>query len=94
MSLFLFLFRLDSTWQVPTLCFLFFLLGIGNIITTSWTIPSKIREANLGLLQMRFTRLDKYFWNHSQSMFKVIFIKITLCEKIDKKCLIIFKPLC
>ena len=70
-TLFYLSYELDSTWQVPTLCFLFFLLGIGNIITTSWTIPSKIREANLGLLQMRFTRLDKYFWNHSQSMFKV-----------------------
>ena len=79
-TLFYLSYELDSTWQVPTLCFLFFLLGIGNIITTSWTIPSKIREANLGLLQMRFTRLDKYFWNHSQSMFK----SKPLAEKVER----------
>jgi len=41
------------------------LLGVGNIIATSWTIPSKIKAKQMGLLKMRFTRLDKYFWSHS-----------------------------
>ena len=67
-------YRPDSTWQVPTLCFLFLLLGVGNIITISWTVPAKIRETKLGMLKIRFTRLDKYFWSHSrrpQSISKV-----------------------
>merc|ERR1712141_599849 len=55
-----------SSWQIPVLSLIFFTLGIGNIITTSWTIPSKIRERNLGMLKMRFTRLDKYFWKHGK----------------------------
>lgn len=56
----------DSTWQVPTLFLLFLSLGVGNIITTAWTVPSKIRDKNMGLLKIRFTRLDKYFWSHSK----------------------------
>lgn len=56
----------DATWQVPCLSFLFFVLGGGNVVTTSWTIPSKIRERNMGMLKLRFTRLDKYFWSHTK----------------------------
>ena len=59
------LFRDCKTWHVPALCFLMMLLGVGNIIATSWTIPSKIKAKQMGLLKMRFTRLDKYFWSHS-----------------------------
>jgi len=54
-----------KTWHVPALSFLMMLLGVGNIIATSWTIPSKIKAKQMGLLKMRFTRLDKYFWSHS-----------------------------
>ncbi|TRY80375.1 hypothetical protein TCAL_09880 [Tigriopus californicus] len=52
------------TWQVPCLCLVFTVLGLGNIITTSLTIPLKISEHRKGLLKLRFTRLDKYFWTH------------------------------
>ncbi len=41
-----------------------FVLGAGNLLTTSWTIPSKIIQRRKGMLKMRFTRLDKYFWSH------------------------------
>merc|ERR1719266_3283991 len=63
-TLFYLSYETGKTWHAPVLCFLFSLLGLGNIITTSWTVPSKIRAKNMGLLKMRFTRLDKYFWNH------------------------------
>ena len=39
-------------------------LGIGNILTTSMTIPLKLRDSKTGQLKYRFTRLDKYFWTH------------------------------
>ena len=52
----------ESTWQIPVLSFLFFVLGIGNLVTTSWTIPTKISERQN--FKLRFTRLDKYFWSH------------------------------
>ena len=54
----------DVGWQVPALAMLFFTLGCGNIITTSMTIPLKLNDSKTGLLKYRFTRLDKYFWNH------------------------------
>lgn len=57
-------FRDDATWQVPCLAVVFAVLGSGNIITTSWVIPAKIIERRKGLLKMRFTRLDKFFWRH------------------------------
>lgn len=51
-------------WQVPSLALLFLVLGAGNIITTSMTIPLKISDTKSSLLKYRFTRLDKYFWTH------------------------------
>jgi len=54
----------DATWHVPSLSMLFLILGLGNLITTSMTIPKKIRDRTQGLLKYRFTRLDKYFWSH------------------------------
>merc|ERR1719394_1056415 len=54
----------DVGWQVPALSLLFGMLGCGNIITTSMTIPLKLRDSKTGLLKYRFTRLDKYFWTH------------------------------
>ena len=47
----------EVTWQVPV-------LGVGNITTTSMTIPSKLKDSKTGMLKYRFTRLDKYFWSH------------------------------
>lgn len=54
----------DVGWQVPALSLLFGMLGCGNIITTSMTIPLKLRDSKTGQLKYRFTRLDKYFWSH------------------------------
>ena len=51
-------------WQVPALSLLFLSLGLGNIVTTSMTIPLKLRDSKTGQLKYRFTRLDKYFWTH------------------------------
>jgi hypothetical protein len=45
---------------------IFFVLGFGNLVTTSSIIPAKIRESKMGLLKLRFTRLDKYFWSHKR----------------------------
>jgi len=54
----------DVTWQVPVLAILFLVLGVGNITTTSMTIPNKLKDSKMGMLKYRFTRLDKYFWSH------------------------------
>jgi len=54
----------DATWHVPALSLLFLMLGLGNLITTSMTIPKKLRDRTQGYLKYRFTRLDKYFWSH------------------------------
>ena len=54
----------EVTWQVPVLAMLFLVLGVGNITTTSMTIPSKLKDSKMGMLKYRFTRLDKYFWSH------------------------------
>jgi len=53
-------------WQVPSLALLFLVLGVGNITTTSMTIPKKIKDSKSSLLKYRFTRLDKYFWSHKR----------------------------
>jgi len=63
-TLYLLMQNYEVGWQVPALALLFLLLGAGNIITTSMTIPLKIRDTKNPLLKYRFTRLDKYFWNH------------------------------
>lgn len=56
--------RTDATWHVAVTSGLFLVLGLGNLLTTSLTIPKKLRERTQGLLKYRFTRLDKYFWSH------------------------------
>lgn len=56
--------RADATWHVAAISGLFLVLGAGNLLTTSLTIPKKLRERTQGLLKYRFTRLDKYFWSH------------------------------
>jgi hypothetical protein len=45
---------------------IFLVLGTGNVLTTSTIIPAKIRESKMGLIKLRFTRLDKYFWSHKR----------------------------
>merc|ERR1719517_390165 len=57
-------YQFEVSWQVPALAILFLTLGIGNIATTSMTIPLKLRDSKTGQLKYRFTRLDKYFWTH------------------------------
>merc|ERR1712045_425751 len=47
----------DVGWQVPVLAALFTALGCGNIVTTSMTIPLKLRDSQTGQLKYRFTRL-------------------------------------
>lgn len=42
------------------------LIDMSLSIQTSWTIPSKMKERKMGLLQLRFTRLDKLFWRHKK----------------------------
>jgi len=54
----------EATWQVPVLCGLFLLLGAGNLVTTSMTIPKKWMESKTSSLKYKFVRLDKYFWSH------------------------------
>ena len=59
-------FRDDAEWQVAVLSFLFLVIGMGNIITTTWTMTAKIRDRQKGYFKFRFTRLDKYFWTHKR----------------------------
>jgi hypothetical protein len=54
----------DATWQVPVLCGLFLLLGAGNLVTATMTIPKKWMESKTSSLKYKFVRLDKYFWSH------------------------------
>lgn len=50
--------------QVGTLCVLFFVLFLGNCLTTAVIIPQKLKERFK--LKYRFTRLDKYIWTHKR----------------------------
>ena len=43
----------DVGWQVPVLAALFTALGCGNIVTTSMTIPLKLRDSQTGQLKYR-----------------------------------------
>merc|ERR1719414_1072770 len=73
----------DVGWQVPALAMLFFTLGCGNIITTSMTIPLKLNDSKTGLLKYRFTRLDKYFWNHRKRRNSISKANPKFVEKVD-----------
>ena len=44
----------DVGWQVPVLAALFTALGCGNIVTTSMTIPLKLRDSQTGQLKYRW----------------------------------------
>ena len=50
--------------QIPILAFLFFVLFLGNTLTTSLVIPQKIKDKVK--LKYRFTRLDKYFSTYTK----------------------------
>jgi len=54
----------ESEWQIPVLAFLFFVLFLGNTLTTSLVIPQKIKDKVK--LKYRFTRLDKYFSTYTK----------------------------
>ncbi|XP_057376435.1 transmembrane protein 120 homolog [Daphnia carinata] len=54
----------NSEWQIPVLSFLFLILFLGNILTTSMVIPQKLRDKVR--LKYRFTRLDKYFSTYTK----------------------------
>lgn len=58
-------FHPSAEWHVQTLLVLFFILGLGNTFTTMRVIPEKLKERLK--LKYRFTKLDKYFWNHKES---------------------------
>lgn len=63
-TLYQLMFVYEVGWQVPALAILFLTLGLGNIVTTSMTIPGKLSDSMKGQLKYKFTRLDKYFWTH------------------------------
>lgn len=71
-------------WQVPTLSLLFLTLGLGNIVTTSMTIPLKLRDSKTGQLKYRFTRLDKYFWTHRKRRDTDRQVNPEFSEKVDE----------
>ena len=53
-----------ANWHETALCGLFFVLFLGNCLTTASVIPQKLRERFK--LKYRFTRLDKYMWTHKR----------------------------
>lgn len=44
----------EAEWQVFALSILFAILGIGNILATSWTITKKIRDRQIARLKLGF----------------------------------------
>ncbi|XP_050730318.1 transmembrane protein 120 homolog isoform X2 [Eriocheir sinensis] len=63
-TLYLLSFSDRAEWHVYTLAALFFLLFLGNTLTTLSVIPQKIKERMK--FKYRFTRLDKYIWTHKK----------------------------
>jgi len=53
-----------ADWHEPALCLLFFILFLGNTLTTAATIPKKLQDRLK--LKYRFTKLDKYMWTHKK----------------------------
>lgn len=74
-----------ATWPVPALSATFLLLGVGNIITTSGTIFSKLSEKRT-FLKYKFTRLDKYFWTHRKRRDTVAQTNKKLSDEVEKIC--------
>ena len=84
------IFREDAEWQVAVLSFLFLVIGMGNIITTTWTMTAKIRDRQKGYFKFRFTRLDKYFWTHKRRGPESRIVKVRLLFVLTNLCHIIF----
>ncbi|XP_042892643.1 transmembrane protein 120 homolog [Penaeus japonicus] len=63
-TLYLLSFTDNAEWHVSTLAVLFFVLFLGNTLTTISIIPQKIKERMK--FKYRFTRLDKYIWTHKK----------------------------
>lgn len=63
-TLYLLSFSDKAEWHVITLAALFFLLFLGNTLTTLSVIPQKLKERMK--FKYRFTRLDKYIWTHKK----------------------------
>lgn len=74
----------DATWQVPVLCGLFLLLGSGNLVTTSMTIPKKWMESKTSSLKYKFVRLDKYFWSHRRRRTTISQANPEFSEHVDR----------
>ncbi|XP_023337235.1 transmembrane protein 120 homolog [Eurytemora carolleeae] len=73
----------EACWQVPVLSALFFLLGAGNIITTSMTLPAKFSDSK-EKLKYKFVRLDKYFWNHRKRRVTVSQANPKFSQSVDR----------
>jgi len=75
-----------AQWPVPALSIVFLVLGLGNFITTSGTIVSKLSENQKMRQKMRyrFTRLDKYFWNHRKRRSSVSQTNKKFSEDIER----------
>jgi len=69
----------ESEWQVGVLAVLFFILFLGNILTTMMVIPQKLGDKVR--LKYRFTRLDKYFSTSTDKRGR----KFTLSDKRTKR---------
>jgi len=74
----------NASWPVPCLSALFLLLGAGNIITTSLTIPMKWADVKSSSLKYKFVRLDKYFWNHRKRRISASQANPEYSEKVDR----------
>eukprot|EP00088_Acartia_fossae_P049003 TRINITY_DN5369_c0_g1_i5.p1 TRINITY_DN5369_c0_g1~~TRINITY_DN5369_c0_g1_i5.p1 ORF type:complete len:534 (-),score=115.31 TRINITY_DN5369_c0_g1_i5:331-1932(-) len=74
----------EVTWQVPVLCGLFLLLGAGNLVTTSMTIPKKWMESKTSSLKYKFVRLDKYFWSHRRRRTTISQANPEFSEHVDR----------
>lgn len=82
-TLYLLSFHEGASWQVPVLSALFLILGAGNIITTSLTIPKKWADSKSSYLKYKFVRLDKYFWSHRRRRTSVSQANPRFSEKVE-----------
>jgi len=73
-----------APWQVPALSVLFTLLGLGNIITTSMTIPAKLKDVKNSAIKYKFVRLDKYFWSHRKRRNSISKANPQFSESVDR----------
>ncbi|KAK7071258.1 hypothetical protein SK128_008990 [Halocaridina rubra] len=63
-TLYMLSFTENAEWHVFTLAVFFFILFLGNTLTTLSLIPQKLKERMK--FKYRFTRLDKYIWTHKK----------------------------